>query len=574
MPHHAPMHEPRLGQDTEQAVGVRRGVARRVRLATAVVAVGALALAGCSSSGGDTKTDSRSRSNPSGLTNGKPITVWSPEATSLVTTNTNEEGGLKVLDTLYTGLINYNPETSTSELAVAQSITPDAAKKVYTIVLKKGWKFHDGTEVKAHNFVDAWNYGANGNNAQINQGFFSPIEGFAAVAGETDEKGNLTTKPTTDTLSGLKVVDDYTFMVTLSQPLINFDMRLGVMAFMPQPDSFFANPKAAADKPVGNGPYQFVAWDKGKALDIKRFDAYTGADKGGVDAVRFVQYTDAQAAYIDLLDGKLDVMEGIPSASLQNDKYKKDLGTHFYIASDLTLTTLSFPQSVPALKNPDLAKGISLAIDRVTLNTTLMKGTRPPADGWVPPGVKGYVAGQCGTLCAFDPTRAKEHIAKSTFTGTVYISYPKDAGQEELLTAICNMIKDNAGVKCELMPSPDFKSYMAAVQSNKNALVRFSYQADYPSIDNYIVELYSDQGNSNLAFYDSKPFNDLIAKAMTATSEDQFYAGMQEAERYLQTDMPAVPLYTVRAVVGYSQRVTSLRTSKVGFVDWSSVTLV
>jgi oligopeptide transport system substrate-binding protein len=546
-------------------------VKRHACLAAAVVAVGALVLTGCSSNS-DSTTPSAGN-NPEGLTNGKPITVWSPDATSLVPTNSNEEGGLKVLDTLYTGLITYNPQTSEPENAVAESITPDATKKVYTIVLKKGWKFHDGTEVKAHNFVDAWNYGANGNNAQINQGFYTPIEGFAAVAGETDAEGKLITKPTTDKLSGLKVVDDYTFTVTLTQPLVNFDMRLGVMAFMPEPDSFFANHKAAEEKPVGNGPYQFVAWDKGKSLDVKRFDGYIGADKGGVDAIRFVQYTQASAAYTDLLDGKLDVMEGIPSAALQADKYKKDLGSHFYNSTDLSLTTLSFPQSVPALKNPNLAKAVSLAIDRPTVNSKLMNGTRPPADGWVPPGTRGYLPGQCGDLCTFDPARAKEYLAKANFTGTVFISYPKDAGQDELITAICDSIKNTIGVKCELMPSPDFKSYMAAVQSNKNALVRLTYQADYPSIDNFIVELYSNRGGSNLAFYDSKPFEDLINKASSAATQEQFYAGMQEAERYLQTDMPAVPLYTVQAVVGYSQRVTSLRTSKVGNVDWSSVKL-
>ena len=63
---------------------------------------------------------------------------------------------------------------------------PDLAESVqtndnqnFTVRIKKGVKFHDGTEVKAKNFVDAWNYTAYGKNAQYLSYFYEPIEGFA-----------------------------------------------------------------------------------------------------------------------------------------------------------------------------------------------------------------------------------------------------------------------------------------------------------------------------------------------------------------------------------------------------------
>ena len=42
-----------------------------------------------------------------------------------------------------------------------------------------GYKFQDGTDVKAKNFVDAWNYTAYGPNGQAGRYFFDPIEGYA-----------------------------------------------------------------------------------------------------------------------------------------------------------------------------------------------------------------------------------------------------------------------------------------------------------------------------------------------------------------------------------------------------------
>ena len=67
---------------------------------------------------------------------------------------------------MFSSLIEYRSDTQASFNLVAESITTTDAK-VYDIKLKKGWKFHDGTEVKAKNFVDAWNWGAYAPNGQL-----------------------------------------------------------------------------------------------------------------------------------------------------------------------------------------------------------------------------------------------------------------------------------------------------------------------------------------------------------------------------------------------------------------------
>ena len=45
----------------------------------------------------------------------------------------------------------------------------------------KPYKFQDGTEVKAKNFVDAWNYTAYGPNGQDGSYFYAPVAGYADV---------------------------------------------------------------------------------------------------------------------------------------------------------------------------------------------------------------------------------------------------------------------------------------------------------------------------------------------------------------------------------------------------------
>ncbi|MBO0884409.1 MAG: ABC transporter substrate-binding protein, partial [Mycobacterium sp.] len=83
----------------------------------------------------------------------------------LVPTNTAEINGARIIDRLFAGLMSYDAD-GTAQLEVAQSIeTVDNVN--YRITLKRGWTFSDGSPVTAHSFVNAWNYGALGTNAQL-----------------------------------------------------------------------------------------------------------------------------------------------------------------------------------------------------------------------------------------------------------------------------------------------------------------------------------------------------------------------------------------------------------------------
>jgi oligopeptide transport system substrate-binding protein len=62
---------------------------------------------------------------------------------------------------------------------MAESITSDDGGKNWTITLKYGWTFHDGTPVTAEHYVRAWSYGADGANGQQNNSFYRNIVGYA-----------------------------------------------------------------------------------------------------------------------------------------------------------------------------------------------------------------------------------------------------------------------------------------------------------------------------------------------------------------------------------------------------------
>ncbi len=107
------------------------------------------------------------------------VTVQLSEPEHLFPTNSNESNGIHVLRALFTGLVQYDAETNEPFNANAESITSDDGGLTWTIVLKPGWTFHNGDPVTAQSYVDAWNYGAYGPNAQQNNSFYANIVGYA-----------------------------------------------------------------------------------------------------------------------------------------------------------------------------------------------------------------------------------------------------------------------------------------------------------------------------------------------------------------------------------------------------------
>jgi len=551
-----------------------RGTTRTV--AVAAMSAVALLAAGCGSGddSGDTETTAAAKT-------GGEITVrgCNPE-NPLVPSNTTETCGGNVIDAVFSKLVHYDAETAKPEMEVAESIeTTD--NQNFTIKLKTGWKFHDGTDIKAKNFVDAWNYAAFGPNAQSSGYFMEPIEGFGDLqcAGTTnpdDPCDGFT--PKAKEMTGLKVVDDTTFTVKTTLKVANFPVRVGYSAFSPLPDAFFADPAAFGDKPIGSGPYKLDSWTKEQSIVLSKFADYAGDFGGKVDKITFKIYQDADSAYNDVLANNLDITDEIPASALIDDKYKTDLPDRNAQKETGVIQTVTVaPTAVdPNYADPKIRQAISMAIDRETIIKQIFNNTRVPATGWVSPVVDGFKAGQCGEFCTFDAAKAKALLDEAGgFKGDkITLSYNADAAHKEWTEATCNSIKQSLGVECVATGVVDFATFRAEIGDRKmKGMFRTGWQMDYPSIENFLTPIYATGSSSNDGDYSNAAFDTLLDEAAAETDPAASNAKYQEAEALLAADMPSIPMWYGKSTMGWSDKVTGVKITAFGTIDFASVSL-
>lgn len=487
------------------------------------------------------------------------VTLYSTEPqNALVPSNTNEVGGANVIDNVFTGLITYRASDGAPENAVASSIT-SSDQIVWDIKLSKDWTFHDGSPVTADSFIDAWNYGASGKNAQLNQFFFEPIAGYEAVA---------LPGATADRLSGLTKVNDYEFTVTLRAPNSQFPVMLGYSAFMPLPPSFFADPVAFGERPIGNGPFTFVSWEKNKAITLARFDNYP-LQRPRIATAVFTMYPTAEEAYDALLADELDVLDVIPPSALADLAFQRDLDDRVAQSPAGVIQTITFPLYDKRFDDPNIRAAFSMAIDRNLIITKIFEGTRQAATGWVSPVVDGYKSGACGENCSFDPEKAKARLAAAGgFEGPVTIAYNADGGHAAWVDATCASITTTLQVPCTGKPYPDFATFRNDVTAKKmDGMFRTGWQMDYPSIENFLVPLYKTGASNNDGGYSNLRFDALMDEGASLPGNEGIKK-FQEGEAILATDMPVIPLWYGKVVAGYSTRV-----SNVEFTPFSRVNL-
>ncbi|MDO4254082.1 MAG: ABC transporter substrate-binding protein [Kocuria sp.] len=503
---------------------------------------------------------------------GGAVTAFTGEPENpLIPTNTTEQGGFRPVHLIFTGLISYN-EKSEPVNELAESIESED-NITWTITIKSGKKFTNGEDVTAQSFVDSWNYGAAAKNAQQGAYFFEIIKGYDAVSAEGAEE---------DTMEGLKVVDDTTFTVELSQADVTFPTRLGYIPYVPMPASAFEDMEKFGENPVGWGPFKMDgegAWSHNEEIRLVKNEDYDGSHPAQVDALTFKIYQSTESAYSDLISGNLDILDQIPTSSmdvreddLQGRTQKQEYAGNYSFGIPYYLDGWS--GEAGKLRR----QAISLSINREELiNQVLKQGT--PAKDFTSPAVEGFPDSFSNEeFVQYDPERAKELWKQAEELepypgGPFELAYNGDGGHQEWVDAVCNMIKNSLDLEAQGKSYATFKELRSDANAGKlTSAYRSGWMADYPSMYNFLSAQFAKDGSSNDSHYDNPEFDKKIKEGLQADNLDDANAAFKEADEMLLEDLPHIPLYYPERTWGWSSAVNDVKLTWNGEIDYVQVT--
>lgn len=477
----------------------------------------------------------------------------------LIPANTTENQGSMVVNALWTPLVTFDKQSKdVTYEGVAESVT-SRDNQTWTISLKQGWTFHDGSPLTAGSYVRSWNHAALSTSAFGGSYFFSNIEGYE------DLQAKEGAEPAATEMSGLRAVDDHTIEVRLTKPFAIYPLTLGYHAFDPLPEAYYADPDAFGKKPIGTGPFMAdTEWTVGRGMTVRRYDDYQGPDKAKSEGVVFQVYTELNTGYTDVMAGNLDLLKDLPPDALAN---AEDVFEDRYAEQPRPdITSLGFPLYDQRFDDVRVRRAISMAIDREAITEAIFFGTRVPADSFGSPVVEGYRSGACGEWCTYDPDRARDLLneANFDFSEPVDLWFNGGAGHDSWMTAVGNLLR-KVGITYRLQGNLQFADFLGKRDAKEiTGPFRDGWIMDYPSLYSFLSGQYSTAAlapaGSNTSFYSSPDFDAALEAGDAAATIDEATADYQRAEDMLITDLPATPLF-----YGLDQAVWTPRLSNVAF---------
>ena len=458
---------------------------------------------------------------------------------------------------LHIGLFDYDANTELVPYAVKEyEVSED--NTVYTFHLHENIVWHNGRPLVAEDFKKGWerhldpNVGAQ----DAGEGLYAILGAEEVFTGEAEE------------ISGVKVIDDYTLEVTLTQPSLSFLYKLAMQsASWIVPEEAVKSGEAGwVDQPVGAGPYKFVEWTPGVKIVLESNpDFFLGEPE--IDIIEFLIVPDNNTSLAMFESGELDFAP-VPSAELDRLGTSDEL--HFWTKGQLQY--LGMNQSVfEPFKDVRIRQAFNYAIDRKIIIESVLKNVLEPATGLVPPNIPEYNADLEGY--AYDPAKAQELLAEA--------GYPNGEGFPvlDLATlsttvgeAIAAQLSANLNITVEVL-QPERGDMISGLWSHdKWDFYYFGWTAEMPSASIWTYELLYSGLDSNFATYSNAEVDAQIDQAMSATDFETAKQHWQEAERLAVEDAAMIPFGYTQSIYMVNSEISDFNCNLFGPMGFYSLT--
>ncbi|HET6500567.1 MAG TPA: ABC transporter substrate-binding protein [Amycolatopsis sp.] len=462
----------------------------------------------------------------------------------------------------------WTPLTSVDENGkivdqVAESVQ-STDQQHWTIKLKSGWTFQNGEPVTAQSFADSWSATAYGPNAMSFGYLMSDIEGYDAL---NPAEG----KPATDKLSGVKVIDDKTFQVTLTKPLSMFPYVLASTIFAPMPKTAFSDLAAFDKLPIGDGPYKVAApgvQPGSQEITLDRYDGYAGT-KGNASTITVKMFQNDQTAFTSFKAGAVDLANASGNdLAAAGRSYPGQLVS----APSGSVIYFGFPLWDNRFADLRVRQAFSLAIDRDAIIKSLLQGFGQLATDVAPKTIAGGGNNNCDS-CGYDPAKAKQLLAQAGgWQGSLTLWTKQDPTTQVVLEAIANQLRTNLGISdISIQSQPTAQLYPNLTGHKTDGPFLLLMGASYPNIYSQVDQMFGKGSATNVTGYDNPAVADLMAQAGNALSSDQGIQLAQQAAGTALKDLPVAPLYYPVNGVVHAKKLSAVHLDYLGEVDLAQV---
>lgn len=461
------------------------------------------------------------------------VVGMSQEVSSLDPHMDTDAGTRSVLFNVFEGLVKPTPNGDVIP-AVASDYTISDDATVYTFTLRDGITFQDGTPVTVEDIKYS-------------------LERSAKMDGESSALSAIT---------DITIVDDKTVQLTLAEANSEFIYNLSI-AILPQ-----ANDANQATNPIGTGPFKVSEFVEGQYLALEKYDGYWQKDLDYVDSAKFKFIADAQAAFLELQAGTIDVLQYLTIDQVQalSDDYNVVEST-MMLVHGLFLNNAEGP-----LQDVRVRQALNYAIDRDAINDFIFGGKSKIIKTHGYPTITAWYNADTEAAYGYDVEKAKELLAEAGYPDgfeleiTVPSSYTQHVNTAEIIAEQLAQVGITVSIN-----QIEWSSWLSDVyqgRSYQSTVIGFDISSLSPATwyKRYYTSSANDFTNFSNAEYDST-----YEQALATIDHDEKYALYGKLQQMITDEAASVFIEDPADFIAVNKKFTGYTTYPVSAIDLSLV---
>ncbi|GMA18865.1 ABC transporter substrate-binding protein [Arsenicicoccus piscis] len=372
-------------------------------------------------------------------------------------------------------------------------------------------------------------------------------------------------------------IDDRTFTLTTKKPVVSLMSLMSNILITP----------AKANKPeelqggIGSGPFVIAKSDSGTgSYTLTRNDNYWG-ELAHLQQVNVSYQEEEGGRVVALTSGQADVIDTITPESAA--KLKTDPKVDVIETPGTRLIHLFYNFREPAghpLSKVEVREALSHAIDHASLIKALMNNQVSSAEGVVPKTLSGFY--KTGDY-VYDPAKAKAMLAAAGATGLKLRVIWEDAefsGASQVLEAVAQML-NAVGVSLELKMIPkggEINAWRRGESGDWDVLANGYGNQTGLAITNLVAQYAGtaekEKTRDTYHGFVVPQITDLLDRASQEVDEAKQTALLDEAQKLIWAQWPAMWAWTPNNVLAKRKRVRGLRLRPTNAYDLRAISVV
>jgi oligopeptide transport system substrate-binding protein len=463
---------------------------------------------------------------------------------------------------LYSGLVRLDDSLDTvPDIAERWEISQDL--RTYTFYLRDDVTFQDGRKVTAADFKYSWERACDpATGSRVAGTYLGDIVGVADVMqGRTKE------------ISGVEVVSDYKFRVTIDAPKSYFLYKLTYPTAFVVDKANVAKSREWWRQPNGTGPFKLKEWRENDSLVLERNERYYG-EMAGIERVEYLLWGGVPMNMYET--GEIDIA-GVSVIYIDRvtDKagpFSKEL----QITPELSFSWIGFNTTRPPFDDVNVRKAFTMALDKDRIISLTFRDLVQRADGILPPGIPGYNEYLVGLN--YDVDKARELIKQSKYGDVSNLPPIKltTSGYGGLiastLEAAVTQWRENLGVEVTVRQlEPDW--FLYNLKEEKDEMFDMGWVADYPHPQNFLDVLFHTGAENNFAGYSNPAVDTVLERAAVEGDDEKSLELYRQAEQMLVEDAACLPLWFGKNYILVKPYVKGYELNPMGFAWLNRVSI-